>query len=113
MEIQIVLQPIIAELLRTQSSLYPPVLRVEKMIETPYPREGSFAKDFRLLLSDGELMMQAALHHTLHYCLHDGQIMPGYLLKLLKFDIHSGRRLTGTGFVYYFAIYDLEIKHEI
>ena len=117
--------PAIAEIVRTR--VHPPslTLRVEKIVETilwknllddkssgaqnPEYGQKAASKAQRLLLSDGELMIQAVLHESLQYCLHAGEVTEGCLLELIRYKVLRAPRLHGKGQVVYFAIDDLEV----
>ncbi|KMP06749.1 hypothetical protein CIHG_08377 [Coccidioides immitis H538.4] len=115
-----VVQPCIAELLRT--GYHPPelILRVERVIEVPIilaSRQfigdtgpsvscslvvpGSSEeeriptrKTYRIFLSDGELVIQALLKRELHYFVSTGEVVPGAVLGLERFEIKKAERLS-------------------
>ncbi|EFW15036.1 conserved hypothetical protein [Coccidioides posadasii str. Silveira] len=115
-----VVQPCIAELLRT--GYHPPelILRVERVIEVPIilaSRQfigdtgpsvscslavpGSSEeeriptrKTYRIFLSDGELVIQALLKRELHYFVSTGEVVPGAVLGLERFEIKKAERVS-------------------
>ena len=118
-----VLQPCLAELLRT--CVYPStlVLRVEKIFEEgigePRPSDGlskgAAAVDgshdpdestYKLYLSDGEDMIQALLAPHLHPLLELGETNEGSLIELRKYRVRRAKRLRGKGEIIYLGVED-------
>ncbi|WEW59452.1 hypothetical protein PRK78_004926 [Emydomyces testavorans] len=113
-------QPCIAELLRT--GYHPPqlILRVERVIEVPIILSSSPSRDatplfatscsllasatneaeqvptcrtFRIFLSDGELVIQALLKRELHYFVSTGEVVPGAVLELERYEVRRAKRI--------------------
>ena len=118
------LRPCIAELLRTSVHLSPFLLRVEKiLVEDVYndqrhdfaekgsgsPQEEAATKQaYRLLLSDGILMIQATIGRLLHRYIELEYTCEGAFVDVRKFDIKHAKRRNGCGEVMYLAITDFE-----
>ena len=118
------LRPAIAEVLRT--CVHPPslLLRVEQIAEDVVTdnqadgeptarslvgRSAGFRKTSRLILGDGELMIQGVLRQPLHSLLESRDFGKGALLELKRFRVARAKRTNGKGEVVYFGIEDLEI----
>lgn len=111
------LQPCIAELLRTRVHQAGTVLRVERIIErditpddqvdvqTGQVRE--LTRTFRLVLGDGELLVQAVADPALHRLFDLELVVQGSLIELRTFAVRRANRATGTGQVVYLAIHEL------
>lgn len=112
--------PCLAELLRTR--YYPPSLtfRVERIIkESCRPKENRDASrqsatlrsllGYRLLLSDGDLMINATVKNVLHRLIQDGSVENGSLIEITKYDIRKTKRLSGKGSLLYLAVEDFQI----
>lgn len=109
------LRPCLAELLRTR--YYSPCLtfRIEKIIEetrridadcegtrqlmTPRNLVG-----FRLVLSDGELMINATVKNILHQLMKNGSVEEGAFIEITKYGLRKAKRLNGKGGLLYMAI---------
>ena len=113
------LEPAIRNFLRTNVILFPLVLRVERIVPARLSvHDESSESDIeqqqpllarRLILSDGELMIQALLHNKLHYCLDAKEIVQGSVLRLLDCKLQRANRLNGKGQIVYLAIEDVEV----
>ena len=110
------LRPCIAELLRTGHYPNNLVLRVDKMVtetRSIQDRRSSSEQErpddtrlqtHRLLLTDGELGVQAVIHRDFH-CLIQSQVtIEGQLITLINFSLQRGARINGTGHVAYLAV---------
>lgn len=113
-------RPCIAELLRTR--YYPPSLtfRVERIIEeacgldqnhthTQQPDKTRNLVGYRLLLSDGELMINATAKHVLHRLIRNNSVELGSLIEITKFGLRKAKRLNGNGNVLYLRIEDFQL----
>ena len=118
------IRPSIAEILRTKVLPASLLLRVVRITAESIAQRKSNDDDpaskvrlpgdrqscaYRLYLSDEELMIQALLHHSLHYCVKTQDIRTGSVLDLKKFTVKQANRLNGQGRIVYFAIDDLEV----
>ena len=113
------LEPAIGDFLRTNVIIFPLVLRVERIVPTNLHVHDSLTQPDiepppplvtqRLILSDGELMIQALLHSKLHYCLDNEEIVQGSVLRLLDCKLQRASRLNGKGQIVYLAIEDVEV----
>ncbi|KAL9620019.1 MAG: hypothetical protein Q9160_005396 [Pyrenula sp. 1 TL-2023] len=112
-------RPCIAELLRTR--YYPPslIFRVERIIEeacssdqdhqhTQRPDKTRKLVGYRLLLSDGELMINATAKHVLHRLIRNDSVGPGSLIEVTKYGLRKAKRLNGHGNVLYLGIEDFQ-----
>ncbi|KAL9109955.1 MAG: hypothetical protein Q9227_005478 [Pyrenula ochraceoflavens] len=113
-------QPCIRELLRTCH--YPPLirLRIERVLEEtvnenhlqtgPHFSDSHEARTgFRLLLSDGEWMVNATLHKGLRGLIQDRSLIPGAVLAITKLTLRRASRSNGQGKVVYLAISDCSV----
>jgi hypothetical protein len=94
------LEPCIAELIRTK--YHPPslLLRIEKILTTNV----GDSQAFRLFLSDGELVIQAALKAATHRFVSTGEVEEESVIVVERYRLERGRRLNGKGEVLYLGI---------
>ena len=92
-DVDLILRPCVAELLRTH--YYPPklVLRIE-MIQIVDVRS---KQAYNIYLSDGELMFQAILHRSLYPFIITKEVEEGSLVILEKYELEKGMRLNEKG----------------
>ncbi|KAL2205931.1 hypothetical protein CC79DRAFT_834768 [Sarocladium strictum] len=88
---QIILSPVIEDLLRTRYCIPGTTLLVEKLKITPVSRSGRW-RAVMLLLGDGKLCIQALLGGGLHRFVETGQIAVGAYVRLDEFLLrfHEG-----------------------
>ena len=116
------LRPCLAELLRTcvhPSSL---LLRVERILTECSKRAGESEtghsadehelleqKAYRLMLSDGQVMVQGVLGSSLHCIFEAQEVSAGSILDIRNFVVRRGKRRWGEGEIVYLGIQQFEI----
>ena len=110
------LRPCIAELLRTRHCPKDLILRVDKIVDELQPlgsRSTILETDeannrskwtYRILLTDGELVIQAVINRDFHCLLQNNATVEGQLIELRHYSVQRARRINGTGEVVYLAI---------
>ncbi|MCJ1281232.1 hypothetical protein MMC26_000550 [Xylographa opegraphella] len=102
------LKPVIRELVRT--GVHPPFLKllVDKILVVPYLRnDGKKSEAYRVWLSDGEKIIQAALLRDVHPYFIYGQIREGSFVEVTKYKLARSKRLSGEGTILHLLVDDL------
>ena len=118
------IQPCIAELLRTCHYPSHINLRVEKILEerckagragddNTDPEAPESLTGYRLVVSDGQWMINATLNKNLHRLVHRKDLREGSIIALTKYHLERAPRVTGKGQILYLAVTDLEVLAEI
>lgn len=109
------LRPCIGELLRTCYHPESLILRVDKIVAESASgdhetagKEGAgrplSSRIYRLLLTDGELSIQAAMNCDLHHLLENEKTFEGQLIRLRRYSLQRASRAKGIGHVLFLGI---------
>ncbi|KKY27074.1 hypothetical protein UCRPC4_g01299 [Phaeomoniella chlamydospora] len=105
------LRPCIAELLRTRHCPESLTLRVDKIaVDAVHGLHESMADGtpsqyaYRLLVTDGELSIQAVVNRKYHHLLNGQSADPGQLIQLKKYSVERAPKLNGLGQAAFLAI---------
>ncbi|KAI9769995.1 MAG: hypothetical protein M1840_003706 [Geoglossum simile] len=101
------LKPCIAELVRTQYCPPSMVLVVQKIMEVPVHTPRGPKQAFRLMLTDGEKMIQATLVADMHWFVVTREIVVGAFVVLDEYRLAKAMRKNKNGSVGYLQISDL------